>query len=207
MATCYIIGAGEGFVPFAVREGDLVIAADGGIRHLDRHGIRPHLVIGDLDSCERVPEGVEILRHPVRKDDTDMGLSLAYAIAQGYRHVVLFGALGGREDHTFANYHLLFSAKEQGVDVRIRSTDTEIRAIVRETASVEGAVGDTLSLFAWGSPAHGVTLEGVSYPLADGTLSTRHPLGVSNALTEPVARIGVRAGALLCFHVRATDTQ
>ena len=33
MGVCYIVGAGEGFVPFSVSEGDLVIAADGGCRY------------------------------------------------------------------------------------------------------------------------------------------------------------------------------
>ena len=203
MGICYIVGAGEGFVPFSVSEGDLVIAADGGCRHLAAHGMLPHVVIGDMDSCDALPEGVPLLRHPVRKDDTDMGLALRYALSRDYGTVVLCGALGGREDHTFANYHLLFDAKQRGVDVRIVSENTEVRCIKNEEITLLGREGDILSVFAYGGEARGVTLCGVSYPLSDGTLTPAFPLGVSNAFVGERVTVCVRDGALLCFHVHA----
>lgn len=203
MGVCYIVGAGEGFVPFSVSEGDLVIAADGGCRYLAAHGILPHVVIGDMDSCDTLPMGVPLLRHPVRKDDTDMGLALHYALSRGYRTLVMLGALGGREDHTFANYHLLFDAKQQGADVRIVSENTEVRCIQNEEVTFRGHEGDTLSVFAYGGEAHGVTLRGTSYSLSNGTLTPAFPLGVSNAFVGERVTVCVRDGALLCFHVHA----
>ncbi len=205
MGVCYIVGAGEGFVPFSAERDDLVIAADGGCRHLATVGMRPHVVIGDMDSCDALPEGVPQLRHPVRKDDTDMGLALRYALSRGYRSIVLLGALGGREDHTFANYHLLFDAKRQGADVRILSESTEVRCIRNETVTLLGREGDTLSLFAYGGEARGVTLSGTSYPLTDGTLTPAFPLGVSNVFAGACVSVCVRDGALLCFHVRSIN--
>ncbi|MGD9200640.1 MAG: thiamine diphosphokinase, partial [Chitinispirillia bacterium] len=34
-------------------ESDLIIAADGGARHLSVLGIKPHIIIGDMDSIDR----------------------------------------------------------------------------------------------------------------------------------------------------------
>ena len=68
MEICYIVGAGE-FPPrdLAPREGDFVIAADGGLRALEGMSIRPDLLIGDLDSLGAypLPEGVPLEKHPV----------------------------------------------------------------------------------------------------------------------------------------------
>ena len=80
----------------------LVIAADGGLRHLEAQGLTADLIVGDFDSLGRVPEGDNILRHPVEKDDTDMLLAVRTGLDRGYRIFVLYGGLGGRLDATNA---------------------------------------------------------------------------------------------------------
>ncbi|MGZ6256560.1 MAG: thiamine diphosphokinase, partial [Candidatus Limnocylindria bacterium] len=56
---------------------DLVIAADSGAAWLDARGLRPDLVVGDMDSVdpallERLAtDGVAIERHPAEKDASD----------------------------------------------------------------------------------------------------------------------------------------
>ena len=49
---CYIVGAGEPFVPFSPKENDYVIAADGGYERLCTAGIRTDLLLGDFDSLD-----------------------------------------------------------------------------------------------------------------------------------------------------------
>ncbi len=201
--TCYIVAAAEGFVPFVPVGGDLVIAADGGCRHVMAAGIVPDLVVGDLDSCDALPQGVPVERHPVRKDETDTALALRIGYARGYRYFVILGGLGGREDHSFANFSLLLNMKQQGARVVLRSASTDVCVIQNEEYTLHGSIGDTVSLFAFGGVAHGVSLRGLSYPLTDATLTPDIPLGVSNELVQPRADICVRDGALLCFHTRA----
>ena len=48
-----------------------------------------------------------------------------------------------------------------------------------------------------------MTLEGFFYPLADSTLTSDYPLGVSNVVTEERAQVRVRKGDLILFHYRA----
>ena len=57
---CVIFCAGE-FCGLAepLREDDLVIAADGGLRHTQALGIRPDIVLGDFDSLGFVPDRAE----------------------------------------------------------------------------------------------------------------------------------------------------
>ena len=105
---CCIIGAcGPGEILVPDRERTLVIAADGGLRYLEEQAITPDLVVGDFDSLGRVPEGGNILRHPVEKDDTDTMLAVKLGLAQGCDTFLLYGCTGGRPDHTYANYQTL----------------------------------------------------------------------------------------------------
>ena len=74
---CYIVGSRPpGEIALARGRAALVIAADGGLRHLEAQGLTADLIVGDFDSLGRVPEGDNILRHPVEKDDTDMLLAV-----------------------------------------------------------------------------------------------------------------------------------
>ena len=114
MAICYIVGASDFSRPFSPEADDLVIAADGGYRALKSHGVRVDLLIGDLDSLGEEPEGVELLRFPTVKDDTDSFLAYKEGVRRGYTEFRLYGCTGGREDHTFANYALLLYARRQG---------------------------------------------------------------------------------------------
>ena len=95
---CYVVGAGE-FCPRGLTPGpgDLVIAADGGYGQLKQWGMSPHLAVGDFDSLGRVPEDVEVVRHPVRKDDTDMMLAVQEGLARGCGRFLIYGGLGGRQ--------------------------------------------------------------------------------------------------------------
>ena len=112
---CWIMGAGDfsGTLPM-IGEGDMVIAADAGYKALVRLGVKIDRVVGDFDSLGEVPvrPGVEV--HPAEKDETDMMLAVRTALAAGYRDVRIYGGLGGRLDHSFANLQTLAYLARQG---------------------------------------------------------------------------------------------
>ena len=66
---------------------------------------------------------------------------------------------------------------------------------------IENAVGDTVSVLPLGS-AQGVTRTGFFYPLENHTLTSAHPLGVSNVVTQERAVVRAETGDLLVFHHR-----
>lgn len=200
---CYIVGAGEPFLPFSPKDDDYVIAADGGYEQLCRAGIRTDLLLGDFDSLSAsllsASDGEKIERHPVRKDDTDTALAALRAYELGYRRMVLLGGAGGREDHTFANYQLLLRLRRMGCAALLVGESACVRVVQNESITLHGKIGEVLSVFAFGADAHGVTLRGVEYPLEGGELTVDVALGVSNAFSAPTAEIGVANGTLLVF--------
>ena len=68
----------------------------------------------------------------------------------------------------------------------------------RSVSFAEDATG-ICSLFCLGPDAHGVTIQGLHYPLENGTLTSGFPLGVSNHFVGKPAKITVRDGSLLAL--------
>lgn len=92
---------------------DQVIAADSGLDHLRRWGIRADVAVGDFDSVSAEglewarTSGTELLVHPQEKEETDLELALLIAMQQSPRRIVVAGISGGRPDHYLANLALL----------------------------------------------------------------------------------------------------
>ncbi len=200
MDTCVIFCAG-GFRQLAepIGSGDLVIAADGGLRHTAALGIEPDIILGDFDSLGYTPQGAQVF--PVEKDDTDSMLAVRRGLELGYRRFVLYGAMDGeRLDHTIANLQVLhYLAKNgaRGYLVGLRY----VAAVIREqTVRFPETAGGVLSLFCLGADARGVTLKGLKYPLVDGTLTADFPLGVSNRFTGQASSVTVAQGAVLALY-------
>jgi thiamine pyrophosphokinase len=185
---------------------DLVICADGGAQHALALGLAPDVVIGDMDSLDGdlqarlESKGCKVLVHPTRKDETDLELALRYAIDHGVDEILILGALGGRIDQTLANVLLLALPELERIRTRIVAGDQEM-FLIRGQASIEGQVGDTISLLPIAGDVTGITTEGLEYPLQRGTLKFGPALGVSNVLTAPVARVQVERGLLVCVHI------
>ncbi len=180
----------------AAREGDLVVAADAGYAALVRQGVKPDLVVGDFDSLGEVPAGETIVRHPVMKDDTDTLLAVRLGLERGYRDFRLYGALGGRLDHTLANIQTLqylAARNARGVIVGDVCLAVVRNGALRFRADARG----TVSVFCLGAPARGVFLEGLLYPLTDYTMTPDFPIGVSNEFTGAPSSVRVGDGCLV----------
>lgn len=201
---CYIFGAGEESTPLVLppRDTVLVIAADGGYAAASRVFGKPDLAVGDFDSLGYVPGGVPLVRHPVEKDDTDLALAAAEAVARGCRHLLLFSALGGRLDHTVANLQLIARLSGEGVRATLLGRDgTAVIALADgDSATFPETMRGTVSVLAHGGIAEGVTLAGLKYPLENATLTPDVPLGVSNEFLGVPAEVTVGHGTLLVFY-------
>ena len=200
---CLIITGGE-FAPFAPpEEGEYVIACDRGYEHARRAGIRPDLVVGDLDSCRvELEPGVPLRRLPVEKDDTDTMSALRLALSEGFRDIRLVCALGGRLDHLLANLQALAFAAARGASVRIESPDTEIRTLRNGSLRLPRREGYSLSVFAVDGVCRGLCIRGAKYTLEDAELRPDFPLGASNEWSAEEAEISVREGTLLIVESR-----
>lgn len=184
------------------RSADLIVAADGGSVHLERWGIAPHLIVGDLDSLE--PEArsrisrLRVERHPAEKDKTDTELALDRALASGATEIVLLGALGGRRmDHAVANT-LLLARPDASARMRLVRGTVSMRVIRDgERAGLSGGPGDLVTLVALGEEAAGVETQGLRYPLRSEPLRLGSSRGVSNEIARTGASVTVARGVLL----------
>ena len=197
MKTCYIVGAGEFYGSFMPDDDDLVIAADGGYKALLEKGIRCDVLVGDLDSLGSVPTDVKLVRHPVEKNETDMHLAYLEGCRQGYDNFEIYGGVGGRADHTFANYCLLSYIRADGRHATLHDKASIAYVIKNEATRVEGKPQKQISVFAFGGVARGVSIKGLYYELRDGTLTPDFPLGVSNRFVREYGESEGRDGALL----------
>jgi thiamine pyrophosphokinase len=186
----------------AAMDSFLTICCDGGIRHLEKLKIRPDVIVGDMDSAnvdrldDYAAHGVKILKYSPNKDATDTQLALEYALGLKLGAIEIWGALGGRIDHTLANLFLLTLGKNKGMKISLIDEYAETYIVEKET-SFEEAVGQTVSLFAAGEKAEGVTLSGFRYLLNDETLAMNSPRGISNVIVGMPATINLSSGSLL----------
>lgn len=190
-----------------IRPDDLIVAVDGGLRHVSALGLTPHWIIGDLDSV--APDemdhwqssGVKIDRYPVEKDETDLELALQSVVRSGYDTILIAAATGGRLDHTLGNLNLLSDPRLQDFNVRLDDGQVEI-FVIRTDAEINGAAGDIVSLLPLGAAVEGVLTTDLKFPLRRETLYPEKTRGISNVMLGEHARVEITHGTLLCIHYR-----
>ena len=196
---------------------DLIIAADSGYNNASRLGVRPGLLLGDLDSIDRKSLAPDELEHiekiivPAIKDDTDTQLAVDTAISRGADEIYIIGGLGGRLDHTLSSVFLLEYIADRGV--RAVMTDGQSRVRVMKTAgepvsleipkTFDGTDGfKYLSLVSLNDECNGVRISGVFYPLGGVTLKRSYSYAVSNEITSDHAEITLARGTMLVIESR-----
>ena len=198
-----------------IGEGDFIVAADGGAFALERWKVLPHLVVGDMDSLgdagvERFArQGIPVAKYSAEKNESDLELAVAQAIAAGANEIVLVGALGGeRLDHETANLLLLADPGYDGVRLEARRGALRIRAVRGEgSLSLDGPIGALVTLLPVSGDAEGVITEGLRFPLRDETLAFGRARGISNEVASMPASVALRKGSLLVFETPQGGTK
>lgn len=196
MKKCFIIGGGsfDGFFD-EIHDDDLLIAADKGFKYIRGVGLVPDYVIGDFDSTTRPDFKNVIALNPI-KDFTDTVAAINFAIDKGYKDIVVYGGLGGRESHTIANIKSMFNYKKQGVDIRLKAKGKEIFIINRDFSYKYGGKDFYVSIFSLTEKSI-LDIKGLFYELEDYTMANDDALGVSNETKGCDFEIHVKEGFLL----------
>ena len=203
MAKCIIFCAAEFDQLLApIAPGDFVIAADGGLRHVERVGITPDVILGDFDSLGYTPDCAQVF--PVEKDDTDAMLAVRLGLDRGFREFILYGSLDGpRLDHTVANFQTLQFLADRGAKGYLVGLNSIVTVLKNGKISFPAHFRGNFSAFCMGADAQNVTMQGLYYPLENGKLTSGFPLGVSNHFTGKTATVSVQNGSLLLIWDRA----
>jgi thiamine pyrophosphokinase len=177
-------------------EDDMIICADGGYNTAVLIGLKPDIVIGDMDSVSGViPKGIKKIVHPRMKDKTDLHLCIDYALECGCSEIVLLSAFGGRIDHSLASVMSLKYIMEKGAEGMLLTKKSRV-FLIDGKATIKRSIYSKISLIPLTGTVTGVTTTGLQYPLENATLVQSANLGISNAFCTNEATIELKAGIL-----------
>lgn len=182
----------------------LILCVDAGYLSAKQYHIRCDLLLGDFDSpgMESFPGDVPYRRFPKEKDYTDSTIAIMEGLEQGCREFYIYGALGGRMDHTFANIHMLGYLKDNGADGHLIDETTRMCVIENSEIQLPRREGWRFSIFPMGTEQVSVTETQVQYPLDHYPLKSCLPIGVSNEFSDSDALISVQGGKLLIMETK-----
>jgi len=174
-----LVGAGRveaDALALARRFAPRVYAADGGALTLERHGLRPEAIIGDLDSLgDPAPwraRGIEVIGI-AEQDSTDFAKCLTRIAAPLY---LALGFTGDRLDHMLAALSVMAAMPQRRV---ILLADGDICFLAPLHTELELAAGTRVSL--WPIESTQVTAcAGLCWDAAGLVLSPRGRIGTSN---------------------------
>jgi thiamine pyrophosphokinase len=186
----------------AVLDRPFVIAADGGATTALAFGLRPDVVIGDLDSLaastlSRLDAAhVPIETHPRDKDATDGQLALERALQSQPSELFLLGFLGGpRLDQALANVILLTRLQIPAVLLDETNECVIVRPAARHTWFPEA--GEVISLLPMSAEVVGVTTHGLRWRLDRERLTLGTTRGLSNEPVDNEVSVSIESGLLL----------
>ncbi|MDK2886674.1 MAG: thiamine pyrophosphokinae [Thermosipho sp. (in: thermotogales)] len=177
---------------------DYIIAVDGGANILFKNHILPNSIIGDLDSVEKNTleyfrkNGVEILKFPSEKDETDCELAIRYAISKNASEIEILNFFGERLDMILALFGLM---KKYKMKIVAKSEKVEI-GIIRNTLEMETNVNELWSFIALCDAK--ISLHGFKYKF-NGNMEFSNPIGVSNITISSKIKIEVIEGEVIYF--------
>jgi len=190
------IGGGE-LSPRAlelVEDEATIIAADSGLDHAVGAGLRPAVLIGDLDSISAhgkmwaYAHELEIDQHAVDKDATDTELALARAATTDATDLLVLGAIGERFDHALGTIAALGSPKLAHFEsVQLILDDADIHVVhTGRSLALDEPSNTPFSLLALHGRCRGVEVSGARWPLTDAVLEPSSTRGISNETIDHV---------------------
>ena len=185
-----------------LRKDDYIICADGGYNHSKKLGVKPSVVIGDMDSIGDNDYDGEIINLPVKKDFTDSEVCVKYILLKHFDEVMMLGFTGKRQDHAISNMLLLKQFADAETKAYIVDEYNEIYCTNSEN-TIYGKKGDIVSIIPIMGNLCGVTTKGLGYPLNDETLVFGETRGVSNFMTSDKCTITIQSG--FGFIIKARD--
>lgn len=181
----------------------LICAADSGLDLLASWGVKPDIVVGDLDSVSpgalAGALGVETLRFSPYKDESDTELGLRVLKERGADHVVIAGGGEGRLDHLLA-IRTLFERERHPAEWH--TAHESLRYLASgERLDLATVSGEIISVFPLAPGASGMESGGLEWPL-HGLVWKAGDCGLSNVATGTDAWIQAGEGNLLVIRVR-----
>ena len=158
---------------------EVIIGVEKGAYMLAKNRIAMDRAVGDFDSVtkeekELIAKYAEaVALYPEEKDKTDTELAVDMALSYNPEKIIIYGGIGARIDHTYANMLLL----KKGNIVQIDESH-KVYVLHPGKYSIENHY-KYISFFAL-EDVKKIALTGFNYPLEKELLNTFDPLCISN---------------------------
>ncbi|HKI46355.1 MAG TPA: thiamine diphosphokinase [Balneolales bacterium] len=186
------------FIKNLKSQATLFIATDGAGNTALEYGIRPDIVIGDLDSFNNPNDPELILIKDEDQETNDLEKALTYTLATDVEQVTVIGASGKRIDHTLKNLSVLKQFSDKFMSLGFRDI-YGVTYLMPHEHTIDLPVGTPVSLFPLSGRVEGITTKGLKYSLHDEPLENGIRDGSSNEICEQPAHISYKSGDLLIF--------
>lgn len=173
---------------------DLFIGVDRGSLLLIEQGICPDLAVGDFDSVSEkelaliYSQSKEVLQAQPEKDDTDLELAVKAVFARyPQAQLTIFGAFGGRLDHTLANIFLPSNPEITPYmqQIRLCNAQNELRYCPQGRHEIKPVAGMNYLAFMPADDGR-LTIEGAKYPLNESNYFFKKVYASNEFIDEPV---------------------
>ena len=106
-----------------------VICADGSANLLRSLNLKPHIIIGDLDSISEKHSYEGLIVDDSSQSNTDLEKAIEFTLRNSVKEITVLGAVGNRDDMSFANIQLLFNYFKK-IDIKIITDYFSIECII-----------------------------------------------------------------------------
>ncbi len=198
-----IVGSGEDYSDSKVIElalcSNYIIASDGGYNLLNRLNIKPHILLGDMDSIDSsidIPLDISIDRYKPEKDLSDSELSLHKALELGATKIVMVAMTGSYFDHGLANLLMLLQY-DLNSKIRIVTANSEIFLHKASDGELDicNMLGRRFSFFALDDICE-LNMEGFKYQFKETDIK-KFKFSLSNVIASHTAILSMKSGVFV----------
>lgn len=165
---------------------DLIVAANGGCNNAYKLNIKPHILIGDLDSInkniKKWIKGTKTILFPKYKDKSDGELALIYLKKNGFTDITIIGTAGKRFDHTLTNMFMIASFSKY-MDFKLIEREF-ICYFLYGNNEIEISTGHYKIFSIIPFKQSVISIKGAKYNLNRSTISPGKSLTLSNITTD-----------------------
>jgi len=177
----------------------LRVCADGAIHILQEYQLSPEIILGDLDSFNKIDEQNYSTSELIRISDqntTDGEKAINYCLDKNFDKLVILGALGQRSDHWLYNIGLLKHCLYHKLEATLYS-DNEKLFICDSPIEIYENPGTTISIMPIFGEAYIESTTGLKYPIQQQILNLGQYSSISNEFDQNEVRINITRGEVL----------